>query len=183
MRSVKKKISWLGLVITLIAFVSVSATLAYLVASSRTITNTFTVGNIEITLTESTGNTYKIIPGTTVEKDPTVTVKGGSDACWLFVKVEKTDGFDSYMTFEPDVGWTILEGAEGIYYRQVETSSDDTAFSVLKNDTVTIKDTVTEEQLAELDKNPSLQFTAHAIQIEGNETAQIAWQNISVEEE
>jgi len=179
----KKKISLLGIALTLVAFVGVSATLAWLVASSRTVTNTFTAGNIEITLTESTGNSYKMIPGTTVRKDPTVTVKGGSDTCWLFFKVEEADGFEAYMTYEPDAGWTSLEGVKGVYYREVEKAEGDSAFSILKNNAVTVKDTVTEEQLKDLEQNPSLRFTAYAIQKEGNETVAIAWKNLLVKEE
>ena len=73
----------------------VGTTLAFLVDKTDPIVNTFTVGNVDIELTETdgngnnvTGNEYKLIPGHTYTKDPTVTVKKGSEACWLFVKVD-----------------------------------------------------------------------------------------------
>lgn len=179
----KRKLSILSLIILLIAFVGVSATLAYLVASTRTVTNTFTAGNIEIILSESTGMTYKMIPGATVDKDPTVTVKGGSDACWLFFRVEKEGGFDSYMHYEIATGWNSLDGVEGVYYRQVEHDVIDRKYPIIKDNTVTIYDTVTEEQLNKMARHPVLRFTAYAIQLEGNETVQDAWHNLIAKEE
>ena len=75
------------LTIAIIILVSsiVGATVAYFISVSGEVENTFTIGNVEIALTETTGTSYPMTPGTTLEKDPTVTVKAGSDACWLFV--------------------------------------------------------------------------------------------------
>lgn len=60
-------------------------------------TNTFTVGKVEIKLDETdvtnpTGsrvqaNSYKLMPGTTYTKDPTVTVKAGSEESYVRMKV------------------------------------------------------------------------------------------------
>ena len=70
--------------------------MAYL-TSSDTVTNTFTVGKVEIKLDETdvtnpTGprvkaNSYKLMPGTTYTKDPTVTVKAGSEESYVRMKV------------------------------------------------------------------------------------------------
>ena len=56
-------------------------TVAWLVAKTDPVVNTFTYGNINIALAETTGEDYKIIPGKDISKDPKVTVKGGSEAC------------------------------------------------------------------------------------------------------
>ena len=45
-------------------------TVAWLVATTDTVTNTFTYGNINIALAESTGTSYKIIPGTDIKEGP-----------------------------------------------------------------------------------------------------------------
>ena len=80
---------------------SIMGTLAYL-TSTASVTNTFTVGNVSITLTESpvdangkktTGtrvdkNNYHLVPGTTYDKDPLITVAANSEASYIFVKVE-----------------------------------------------------------------------------------------------
>ena len=42
---------------------SVAATLAYLTDKTSTVENTFTAGNISITLEETTGEQYKMVPG------------------------------------------------------------------------------------------------------------------------
>ena len=72
-------------------------TVAWLIGRSE-VTNTFVAGDISIALTETTGNTYPLIPGAVVAKNPTVTVYGGSEACWLFVAVEESDGLDAYIS-------------------------------------------------------------------------------------
>ena len=53
---------------------AVGGTVAWLVTSTATVTNTFSYGNINIKLDESTGSDYKIIPGVNIKKDPYVEV-------------------------------------------------------------------------------------------------------------
>ncbi|MGN1231703.1 MAG: hypothetical protein ACI4TP_07365, partial [Anaerotignum sp.] len=43
----------------------------------------YTYGDINIELEETTGTTYEIVPGNDLTKDPKVTVKAGSEDCWL----------------------------------------------------------------------------------------------------
>lgn len=85
----------------LLVSLSVGATLAYLTSTTATVTNTFSVGNVQITLDEApvdakgdattgtrvTNNTYKLLPGHEYDKDPTVHVGELSEDCWLFVKI------------------------------------------------------------------------------------------------
>ena len=87
----KKKLTTV-LAIVLVVALSVAGTYAYLTDKTATIKNTFTVGNVNITLTE-TWNTdtdgngkpdawkMQLIPGTSAKKDPTVTVKANSEKC------------------------------------------------------------------------------------------------------
>lgn len=163
------------------ALVSVGGTLAWLMDETEPVVNTFTVGTIDIELDESDDLDLKMIPGKTITKDPVVTVKEGSEASWLFVKVEKANDFDTYMTYEIADGWTELTEGSGIYYREVDATTDDTDFSVLKDDTVKVKDTVTKEQLDAIKagtvKAPTLTFTAYAVQRddENVKTAAAAW--------
>ena len=172
--------SLIGLIIALalLLAVSVGVTVALLVASSKPVVNTFTVGGVDITLTETTTE-YKMTPGVTVAKDPTVTVLGNSENCWLFVKVEKENDFDTFCTYEIQDGWTALEGQAGVFYLMVEKSSANQSFPVLKNNSVLIKDTLTEEQLNGVTVNPTLTVTAYATQIEGLATPAVAWQALN----
>ena len=92
----KSKALLLTLCAVLLVAASVLGTMAYL-TSSDTVTNTFTVGKVEIKLDETditnpTGprvqaNSYKLMPGTTYTKDPTVTVKAGSEESYVRMKV------------------------------------------------------------------------------------------------
>ena len=97
----------------------VGTTLAWLTDKTDAITNTFTYGDINITLTETTGTEYKMVPGQTVAKDPTITVDKDSEACWLFVKIDESTNFDDFMTYEVADGWTALPDNAGVYYREV----------------------------------------------------------------
>ena len=80
-RSVGMKTFVAMLALVLVIGCAVGGTVAWLTAQTGPVVNTFTYGNINITLSETTGEDYKIIPGVDIEKDPTVTVKKDSEAC------------------------------------------------------------------------------------------------------
>ena len=162
----------------LILIASVGATMAYLVASSKPVRNTFTVGYVQLSLTETTGDAYQLIPGTSPAKDPVLTVNAGSEACWLFFKVEKSPEFDNYVTFSVADGWQPLEGYPGIYYQAVNKVDTNTAFPLLKDNQVHIKPTLTEQLLSALPESPKLTFTGYAVQRDGIATAQLAWKQM-----
>lgn len=78
----------------LLVAASVLGTMAYL-TSTDTVTNTFTVGNVKITLDEQDvddstpnadrdqANSYKLLPGHTYTKDPTVHVQPKSEKSYI----------------------------------------------------------------------------------------------------
>ena len=97
----KSKALLLTLCAVLLVAASVLGTMAYLTSSAE-VKNTFTVGKVEIKLDEAkvtadgipvegaarvTENSYKLMPGNTYTKDPTVTVKAGSEASYVRMKV------------------------------------------------------------------------------------------------
>lgn len=171
-----KKALFIILSVALIVCGTVAGTLAWLTAKTDPVVNTFTVGDINITLTESDNLDLKMVPGKTIKKDPKVTVVAGSEACYLFVKVEKSKNFDNFMTFGMDGGWTALPGVDGVYYREVGDKSavgaTDESFAVISGNTVTVKSEVTKEMLTAKDfANPTLTFTAYAVQKAGFENA------------
>lgn len=175
----KKKLTTV-LAIVLVVALSVAGTYAYLTDKTATIKNTFTVGNVNIDLTESTGEFYKMVPGTTIGKDPKVTVKADSEDCWLFVKVEKSANFDSFLTYDMAADWTALEGVDGVFYRQVEASDANQVFPVLANNTVRVNSDVTKAMMDGLTDatRPTLTFTAYACQTAGIDTAVKAWAEV-----
>lgn len=176
-RSVSSRAFIALLALVLVIGCVAGGTVAWLVATTDTVTNTFTYGNIDIALAETTGTNYKVIPGTVIEKDPKVTVKAGSEACWLFVKVEESGTFVAdKVTYAIDNGWTPLEGEKGVYYREVAAVTADTDFSVLEGNKITVKDTLTKGDIKDIAAtNPTLKITAYAVQQENIADAATAW--------
>ena len=171
-RSVSSRAFIALLALVLVIGCVAGGTVAWLVATTDTVTNTFTYGNINIALAETTGTNYKVIPGTVIEKDPKVTVKAGSEACYLFVKVEKVGMFTG-MSYEIADGWTALEGENGVYYRQVDSVTADTSFEVIKGNKITVSSDLTKENIPTA--NPTLKITAYAVQKENIPDAATAW--------
>ena len=176
----KKKIVICALSIAVIICCAVGGTFAWLTTQTGEVRNTFTIGNIDITLAETTSD-FKMIPGESIAKDPVVTVKANSEACWLFVKVTESDNLDDFITYTVDSGWTALTGVSGVYYREVAAVSADTSFDVLTGNAVTVKDTVTKTMMDALTDNtlPTLTFKAYAIQKSGFDTVEAAWAKVS----
>jgi len=172
-----RKVLLLVLCLVLVVSATVMGTLAYLTDKTEKVVNTFTIGNIDITLDESKGLDLKMVPGKTITKDPKATVLANSEKCYLFVKVEKSDNFDAFMTYEMADGWTELTEGSGIYWRVVETNTVDQNFQILKDNHVNVKDTVTKVQMDALTEAtyPTLTFTAYAVQFEGVSTPADAW--------
>ena len=184
---VKKKITIMVTTLALILCFVVGGTLAWLVDKTSEVKNTFTYGDINIELNETTTE-YKMIPGVEIAKDPTAVVKANSEACWLFVKVEESENLDDFIIYTMESGWTALgENYPGVYYREVANSTADQSFVVIGNNgvdgtgefvsnKVLVKDSVTKEMLTAEDfTKPTLTFTAYAVQKEGFTTAAAAW--------
>ena len=186
-----KKLAVMLASLALVLCTVIGGTLAWLVTETAPVVNTFTYGDINITLKETdtnkdgdndpNTNTYPMVPGHTITKDPKVTFKANSEDAWLFVKLQKTANFDDFMTYAMADGWTKLDNVDGVYYREVSKAAQDAEFTVIKDDTVTVKGEVTKGMLNALDVNgarnyPKLTVTAYAVQRDSNiATAADAW--------
>lgn len=180
-KGIATKTMFMILAVVLIVGISVGGTLAWLTDTTGPVTNTFTTSDINITLAESKDLNLKMVPGFDITKDPKVTVKSGSEDCYLFVKLDKSRNYDSFLTLTVADGWTPLtKDKDGntitdlIYYREVSAISSDKQFSVLKDDKVTVKETVTKLAMNALDTTtyPTLTVTAYASQLyKSNSTA------------
>lgn len=186
-----------------LVFGSVFATYAYLTDKTDVVTNTFTVGNVGITLTETTGEEYKMVPGVAIDKDPIVTVEKGSEDCWVFLKVDEVNNANEFLWYAIDSNnWTKLEG--NIYYTKYKNREDvDIAIKVLAGGSetekingkdytvswepnqVATKASVTKKMMDALTDTtlPQLKFTAYAVQYAGFEDKPAdAWAVIPDEE-
>ena len=173
----------LALTLVLAAYWAVGGTAAWLAAKSDPIASTFTFGDINITLTETDHQEQiKIIPGVDIPKDLKVTVQADSVDCWLFVKVEKTGTFvPDKVTYAIADDWIQGDGSpipEDVYYRQANGATTDSEFPILKGNKITVSDALTKEDIQSIVTNPTLTFTAYAVQKEGINTAADAWEKI-----
>ena len=179
----KKILTSLVLIICVFAL-TIGTTLAWLTAQSEKIENTFAVGDINITLTETNPLDLKMVPGKTITKDPVVTVQAGSEDCYLFVKLEKVNGFDTYMTFEKADGWEVFEEVAGeyiIYCRVVSSNAtENQPFDVIKGHKITVKSELTKNDLANAKTSqPQLNIQAFAVQQLGSADAAEAWEKLT----
>jgi len=197
--------------LVLIIGATVGVTLAYLSDKTTSVVNTFTVGNVDIDLwehkydetTRKLGNDivisndkYKITPGVTDPKDPTVTVVKGSEACYVFIEVTAANnGNDgqAYFTWAVDTsqGWKKLNdevssASANVWYQEVTsmvnatTNKDIYVLSGSKEGShgaISYSANLTQAQLANIgtgDNAPKLTITAYAVQSEGV-TLEDAW--------
>lgn len=182
----------------LLVTLSVGATFAYL-TSQASVTNTFTVGNVKITLDETdvddstadadrdTANTYKLYPGQTYVKDPTIHIDDASEKAYLGLVITVSNTADADAFFAKYDITKVLEGLS------TNNSEWKVASNTVANDVrtyVLIKSTIisgstedivlfknikvpseaTNEEIALLN-DVQLGITAYAVQAEGFNSA------------
>lgn len=173
---------------------TVGVTVAYLTSKTEVVTNTFTVGNVEITLDEAnvdvygntegttrvTANDYKLIPGHTYVKDPTIHVEKGSEACYLFVKV-----INDIADIEADTkiaaqmatnGWVELSEQENVYYlnRIINALDAENDIDVKVFESFKLDGSVANEVVAAY-AGKTITVQAYAVQADGFGSAALAW--------
>lgn len=168
-------------------------TVAWLMGKSNPVINTFTYGNIGLTIIETdTGmdddnnpdtNTYVMMPAGVIDKDPQVVFHGGSEDAWLLVEIKKSDNFDTFMAYAAAEGWTALDGVENVYFRTVDQMEQDQFFPVLQGNQVQVRPEVTAYMLNSLTDGtlPTMSFTAWAVQRTGVADAAAAWNIIETQ--
>ena len=158
----KKKVFLTVLCAAALVVASVLGTMAYLTSKTGPVTNTFTVGNVNITLDETdvtpmgvkdtdtkvTENSYKLIPGHTYIKDPTVHITVEAQM------IEK--------------GWTAVTGEAGVYAYNTKVNAGD---NIPVFDNFKIKgDAVVADY-----NGKTIKVEAYAVQADGFDTAAAAW--------
>ena len=154
-----KKILVALLAVVMIVGCTIGGTLAWLSATTNTVTNTFTVGDVNIDLRETVEGTEKsaklgevknenfhIVPGVTQAKDPKVVVEANSENSWVFVQIKEVhntvDGNSAvtkYVEWNIASGWTKLgDTVDGVstYYRteNYDKTTTDVPYYVLLGD-------------------------------------------------
>lgn len=189
----KTKALVLALCAVLLVVTTVFVTMAFL-TSEDSVQNTFTVGEVTISLdeldvdeddlltdnkeytkdgittTRDKANEYKLIPGKTYPKDPTIHVGAKSEPCYLFVKVEnglvnaEADGNTTIAEQMKSNGWTLVDRQTNIYvYKEVVTAETGANIVVFNSFTIDGETAVADY------KDAKINVTAYAIQAEGFE--------------
>ena len=136
----KKNVLLMALSMVLVAVISIGSTLAYLTATDGAITNTFTFANnikVELTEPQPTGlgnasvsgdtesgwNYTNVVPGQTLDKQPTFSVETSVDA-YVFARVTESSNVSVLNYNTAAGGWTYLKDDAGkkVYYKAVTAS-------------------------------------------------------------
>lgn len=197
----------------LLVAASVMGTLAYL-TSTDSVQNTFTVGQVKISLDEAkvgtdgkalTGdsaervkaNSYKLMPGHVYDKDPTVTVKAGSEESYIkmVVTVSKAAELDKIFAdhqitdlttviggYDPNE-WTLNSTSKDttantrtyvFYYKSTVSAGESDVVLDDLFETITVPGGLTNAEIETI-KDMTITVNAYAIQKDGFDTADAAW--------
>lgn len=210
----KTKALILAVCAVLLVVTTVFATVAFL-TSTATVTNTFTFGKVAITLDETdvdlygvkvgdsrvAKNDYKLIPGHTYTKDPTVHVAADSEESYIRMIVTISDFADVKAAFGDDFllqnfvkGWDSAKWLfetwsekdnvatyEFRYHKTVKTVGDSAPLDLEPLFTeIFVPGTVDNAKLAKLEEL-EINVVAHAIQADGFASADDAWNAFSTQ--
>lgn len=205
----KKKTLTIAIALVLVVALAVGATYAYLTATTGPVTNTFTAGkavaqgdlklyehlakqntdgtySLDKTADTVTSNTYTVMPGVNLPKDPTVEVTAANGPYYLFVEVTKgakVDGdtlkytVDSSKWFrltsikDREVYVYAVDGAEATILND-KLNATPVLEAISATDPNTIQVSTDNAKVAALTKdNSALTFQAYACQAAGFQSA------------
>lgn len=206
-RSKGFKVMTLVLAFVLVVGASVAGTLAWLTAQTPTVTNTFTSAELfsdngSFTLwehkaedtdgdgvytldnsTEVTSNSYNILPGVNIPKDPTVDVVGLEEHAYLYIKVTST--LPTGLTYTIDsANWTALSGYDGVYVYSGSNAENNivkatnAAPETFEATILTGNQIMVADNYSGTSDGITLSFDAYMVQATGNgDSAADAWAN------
>lgn len=184
----KKRITAIALVVCLLAVAIVGGSLAYFTDTDDA-TNTFTVGNVDITLTEpnwegsGSQDAPEVYPGEPLAKDPTVE-NVGANPCFVRIKVEGLDCLDpagmityrtDYVTGKLGDNWVLH--TDGYFYYNTVLAVGDTTDALF--DQIVIP---TDLENGDADAEFDVEVTAEAVQAQGAKPSWSAVQTMTVAE-
>lgn len=199
-----KKLTIAVVALALSLVLVVGGTLAFLVAESNIVTNTFTYGKIELELwenpvengvfkgdtKETQGLKYEnVVPGDVVKKNPTVTVKEGSESCFVYVLVTNNlistaeNATNPVATLHIKDNWVLIGSKDNsMLYRYTTNAQTAGDYNVFEQ--VTFSNNLTIEDVTALAKIESpIVVKAYAHQAENTtmvvaDAAALAWAGI-----
>ncbi len=188
----------------LLVVASVLGTLAYLTSETEEVTNTFTAGNVTITLDEAntneygellkgedgddlarvTENTLKLVPNHTYVKDPTIHVDAGSEDCYVYAEVvNQITGLEATGKTVADQmaekGWKQIDTTDFYYFAGAlgEKAADNNGTVVSGGEDVVVFDNLVIATNADVSTgaNKTITIKGYAVQKDNFDTAKAAW--------
>lgn len=164
-------------------------TVAWLTSETKSVRNIFTVGSVQVQLTETwnadtdgDGETDSwrgiLVPGTVLAKNPVVSVPEDCEDSWIFVCLQESEWPQhSKMTYAVEEGWQFLPGYDTVWFREVDREETIRTFSVLQQNQVAVSQNLTKQERASIG-HPELTVTAYAVQRSGFDSPEEAWRQI-----
>lgn len=175
--------AWL-LYLAVVTFALTGVTFSRYVASAHSQDEGRVITFGDLTVTDS-GET-QVQPGVVAQKNLTVRFEGSEAATYVFVELQGSDwtrgadnrtytyGADS-LSWRVADGWTHLQ--DNVYYRELAPNTVLDA-GLIAGGTVDVSESMTRTELEKLSKALSIRVKAAAVQREGGDTAQIAWERL-----
>lgn len=176
--------AWL-LYLAVATFALTGVTFSRYVASAHSQDEARVITFGDLTVTDS--GSAQVQPGVAAQKDLTVHFDGSEAATYVFVELKGSDwtrGADNrtYTYGGGSLSWRVADGwthlRDNVYYRELapNTALDD---GFIDGGTVDVSEDMTRTELEELSKALSIRVRAAAVQREGGDTAETAWERLS----
>ena len=138
----------------------------------------------DLTVTDS--GSVQVQPGVPAEKNLTVRFDGSEAAVYVFAEVQDgwTRGADNrtYTYGADSLSWRVADGwthlQDNVYYRELAPNTALDA-GLIAGGAVNVSENMPRTELEKLPKALSIHVKAAAVQREGGDTAQIAWERLS----
>lgn len=174
--------AWL-LYLAVVTFALTGVTFSRYVASAHSQDEGRVITFGDLTVTDS--GSAQVQPGVAAKKDLTVHFEGSEAAVYVFAEVQGdwTRGADNrtYTYGAGSLSWRVADGwthlQDNVYYRELAPNTVLDA-ELIDGGTVDVSENITRTELEKLSKALSIHVRAAAVQREGGDTAQIAWERL-----
>ena len=175
--------AWL-LYLAVVTFALTGVTFSRYVASAHSQDEGRVITFGDLTVTDS--GSVQVQPGVPAKKDLTVRFEGSEAAVYVFAEVQDgwTLGADNrtYTYGAGSLSWRVADDwthlQDNVYYRELAPNTALDA-GLIDGGAVNVSEDMTRTELEKLSKGLSIRVQAAAVQREGGDTAQIAWERLS----
>lgn len=176
--------AWL-LYLAVATFALTGVTFSRYVASAHSQDEGRVIAFGDLTVTDS--GSVQVQPGVAAKKDLTVRFEGSEAATYVFVELKGSDwtrGADNrtYTYGGGSLSWRVADGwthlRDNVYYRELAPNTALTA-GLIDGGAVNVSEDMTRTELQALPTTLGIRVQAAAVQREGGDTAQIAWERLN----